>query len=280
MFTVRKMSVKDFSFAVSLTDTMNWDMADEDFEFMTQLEPEGCLVLLDDSEKVGIATTISFGELGWLGNVIVRESNRGRGSGSTLVKHAIEYLKGRGVKTIGLYGYIERIPFYFRHGFVYDSEFIVLKGGKLSASPSAVHLREVGRDDFQDIVALDSLCFGASRRRLLERILLGSGNLCYVYRDGGQMLGFVMAKVYEEMAEVGPLVCARQHEEVAVDLLKAIVSRLKGLEASICVLANEPGMITALKSFGFREDFHLARMFHGPPVVSDCVYVAESLERG
>lgn len=243
------------------------------------LEPEGCFVLLYDSERVGIATTISFDKVGWLGNVIVSESSRGKGGGSMLVKHSIDYLAGKGVETIGLYGYLERIPFYFRHGFVYDSEFIVLEGREFSVFP-AVPLKEAVKDDFQGIITLDRLCFGASRRRLLEPILLGSGNLCYVYRDNGQMLGFVMAKVYGEVAEIGPLGCIGYREEAAIDLLKTILCRLNGLKVSICIPEKESKILTALKKIGFKEDFHLARMFHGSPIVNNCIYVAESSERG
>ena len=38
------MSSADFQFATDLANTMNWNMATEDFEFMTSLEPEGCFV--------------------------------------------------------------------------------------------------------------------------------------------------------------------------------------------------------------------------------------------
>jgi hypothetical protein len=40
MFHVEKMKVDDFSFAVQLANTMNWNMAVEDFEFMAKLEPQ------------------------------------------------------------------------------------------------------------------------------------------------------------------------------------------------------------------------------------------------
>lgn len=91
MFQVKKMTTKDFDFAVRLTDTMNWQLTEEDFEFMLRLEPEGCSVLLHNSRRVGILTTISFDKTGWIGNVIVDEDCRKRGAGSLLVKHAMDY---------------------------------------------------------------------------------------------------------------------------------------------------------------------------------------------
>ena len=279
MFYVRRMTVEDFTFAVKIADTMNWGLAVEDFEFMMKLEAEGCFTLLNDSERVGIATTISYGKIGWLGNVIIDEKSRGKGGGSILVKHSVDFLIGKGAKTIGIYGYLERIPFYSKQGFKFDSEYLVLKGRGFSVSPSS-RIDEATWDDFQRIINLDQLYFGVSRRKLLESIFNGSGNLCYVYKDKGEIVGFIMVKVFSEMAEVGPLVCIRHSGGAAISLLRMALSKLGGLEVSIYVPKKETKILKVLKEFGFKEEFSLARMFHGSPIVSDYVYVAEALERG
>ncbi|MDH5702305.1 MAG: hypothetical protein OEZ12_06000, partial [Candidatus Bathyarchaeota archaeon] len=62
------MSFEDLKFAVQITDQMSWNFVEEDFKFMMELEPEGCFVLLYDSERVGIATAVCFGKIGWFGN--------------------------------------------------------------------------------------------------------------------------------------------------------------------------------------------------------------------
>ncbi len=105
MFKVKTMQPKDFLFATELANTMDWNMAPEDFQFNLMLEPEGCLILFDDSKPLGIATCISYGKVGWFGNLIVKEEARHRKAGSLLVKHAINYLQTKGVETIGLYAY-------------------------------------------------------------------------------------------------------------------------------------------------------------------------------
>ena len=279
MFRIRKMALEDFDFAVRLSDTMNWGLVEEDFEFMTKLEPDGCFVLLHDSERIGIATTISYGQVGWLGNVIVNEKYRQKGGGSLLVKYAIEYLTNKGVETIGLYGYLERTPFYAMNKFQYDSKFLVLRGEGFSA-PTKALLKKAEKDDIQQIVDLDRLYFGASRKRLLEPILLDPENFCYTSTDGARLLGFAVAKVYDRVAEIGPLVCERGYDDIAVDLLKAIIERLEGYEVSLCVPEKESRTLNMLTRYGFREAFPLARMFRGKPVVGNQIYVAESLERG
>jgi len=279
MLKIRKMTPDDFKFAVHITDTMNWKMALDDFEFILKLEPRGCFVLLDDSEKIGIATTISFGKVGWFGNLIVTETHRNKGAGSQLVKHAIRYLASRKVETIGLYAYLDKTPFYRKLGFEYNSEFIVLKGKGFS-SPTKANLRQAKKENTRDIINLDKACFGASRKKLLEPILIDPNNLCYIATEHGHMVGYTLAKIYEDTAELGPLVCKKGRSDAAINLLKANLNNLKKLDANICVPKRESAVLKMLMKSGFKENFRVARMFFKPPMMKDCIYVAESLERG
>jgi len=279
MFHVEKMTLGDLEFAVRLSDTMNWNSVEEDFEFMMSLEPNGCFILFFNSEKVGIATAISFDRVGWLGNIIVSEKYRGKGGGSLIVKNAIQYLTNKGVETIGLYSYIDRIPFYVKQNFQFDSRFVVLKGKGFSTSTKA-RVRIADDNDMQLIFDLDRLCFGGSRRKLLEPILHDPTNLCHVCTDDDRILGFAVAKVSDEVSEIGPLVCRMGYDDVAIDLLKTNLKKLKCREVSLCVSEKESKIINLLNQHGFREDLILAKMFRGTPIINDYIYIAESLERG
>jgi ribosomal protein S18 acetylase RimI-like enzyme len=259
---------------------MDWGLAEEDFRFMIDLEPHGCFVAKENSKVVGLATTISFGEVGWIGNVIIERDRRDRGYGSLLVRHAMDYLKGVGTQTIGLYAYLRAVPLYERLGFKSDVVFEVLEGRPLSP-PCGRDVRKADEKDLDDIFDLDICCFGGSRKRLLERIALKKGNLCYVGWRGDKLLGFVFAKRYSEMAEVGPLVCRIGYEQVSTDLLYAIMGDLTDLKVRICVTKNAELFVPTLKNWGFNELFQVVRMFYGKPVIDrGCLVVAESLERG
>jgi hypothetical protein len=87
-------------------------------------------------------------------------------------------------------------------------------------------------------------------------------------------------KVYTGMAEVGPLICQRGCPDVAVDLLKAALNRVRDLEVITCVPEKESTIRHMLMRRGFSEAFRVARMFYGTPRPNDCIYMAESLERG
>ena len=279
MFQVRKMTEQDFDYAVELTDTKNWNLIEEDFRFMLNLEPEGCFVLLDDSKKIGIIASISLGRIGWFGNLIVEEKYQRKGAGSLLVKRVIDYLTSKSVEVVGLYSYVDAVPFYEKLGFRYDSDFAVLEG-KASTSTVEANIRKVNKEDFEKIVQFDSSCLDTSLRKLLEAIFHKENNLSYFASENGQVLGYVMAKVYESMAEVGPLTCNPEHSDVAIDLVKTVLNRLEGFEVSFCVPKKESAMINFLSNMGISERFHVARMFLKPISLKDCIYIAESLERG
>jgi GNAT superfamily N-acetyltransferase len=273
------MTVDDYAFGVQVTNEIGWGLSSADFEFMMELEPKGCFVLFDGLDRVGIATTVSFGRMGWFGNLIVREKCRERGAGSLLVEHSVKYLKKRNVETVGLYAYVDRVPFYERLGFRCDLEFAVVKGKGFSSSVRA-DIRRVREQDVQEIVDYDCICFGSNRRRLLEPIIKDSDNVCYMSVEDGRISGYSVAKVYRKMAELGPLICRKERSDVAVDLLKATLKSLEGLEVSMCVSRKESAILRMLVASGFKENFRVTRMFLGSHVAEDCIYIAESLERG
>ena len=279
MLQVKQMRPEDFFFATELANTMDWNMAPEDFQFMTQLEPEGCFVLFDDSKQVGIATCISYGKVGWFGNLIVKEEYRDRGAGSLLVNHAINYLLRKGVETIGLYAYPNLTNFYDNLGFRSEEDFSVLHAEKL-ALVTGESLLSVGRQHLHVIEAFDSRCFGGDRQKLLESIILEEGNLSYYTFKGNEVAGYVAATVYETMAWVGPLMCQEGNVDDAVALLKTVFSKLAGLSVYVALPKKETALKDMLSAIGFKEDFSVVRMLFGPNATKNCIYLAESLERG
>jgi GNAT superfamily N-acetyltransferase len=273
------MRAVDFQFATTLANTMNWNMATEDFQFMTDLEPEGCFVAFHGRERVGVSTSISFGKVGWFGNLIVKEKFRNMGVGSLLVRHAVNYLQSRGVRTIGLYAYPNLTRFYSNLGFRLDEDFSVLHAEALGSLTSEA-LPSVRKQQTKAIEEFDSRCFGGDRKKLLESIILEEGNLSHFKSEGDEVVGYVAATVYGKMAWVGPLVCLESKVDVAVLLLKAVLSNLAGKSVYTVLPKKETILADMLFNAGFREDFSVSRMFLGQAVAKNCVYMAESLERG
>ena len=277
---VRQMTVDDLEFAVNITRTMDWNLEKGDFLFMMELEPEGCYVLADDEEKVGIATNVNFGRIAWFGNLIVDKNRRDKGGGSLLVRHSLGYLQEKGVRTLGLYAYIERIPFYERLGFKKDVQYVVLHGKPHSSAVKADLALARTAKEFRDVVNFDSACFGESREKSLGPIISDLDNRCYMHKHNGQVDGYVVAKIYGDAAEIGPLVCPSGRGDLAADLLREIISGLEEREVALFVSEKEAAILAMLEDSGFHESFRLTRMFWGSPLMDRCLCLPESLERG
>ncbi len=283
MFHLKKMTAKDFHFAVKLANTMEWNMTDDDFKFNMDLEPDGCFILRDESKAIGVATCIGYGKIGWFGNLIVEEQHRGQGAGTFLVTQAVNYLRRGGADTVGLYAYPHLVDFYSSVGFKPDADFTVFKADRIlskSSSDSVAKNKALKKESFARVVELDAACFGGSRERLLKRISANRSNKFYAIESNEEIVGFAAAKVYVGMAEIGPLVCDQGHIKLTKDLLRSMLSGLKGSKCYMCLPSTEERLAAVAVEFGFKKKFAVVRMFLGTPVKSDCIYATESLERG
>ncbi len=280
MFHVKKMQPSDFSFAVDIANTMSWNMTVEDFKFNKSLEPDGCFVLLDDSKRVGLATCISYGRVGWFGNLIVKENYRGKGAGSLLISHAVQYLKSAGASSVGLYAYEHLVDFYGKLGFKPNANFSVLKAEAVLCTNNADKVNTASEGNLQGISDFDCRCFGASREKLLKKIICENANPFYVAAEDDCLVGYATAKVYDEMTEIGPMLCLRRYSGHASTLLNSLLDKLEGTTAFMCLPTADTALLDLAAKAGFKKKFGVARMFLGAAIAQDCINLAESLERG
>jgi N-acetylglutamate synthase-like GNAT family acetyltransferase len=192
---------------------MNWELTEKDFTFMMELEPKGCFVALADAKRVGITTTAHFGKIGCIGNVIVDAQYRSKGIGVKLVQEATRYLSDKYATTIALYAYQNTVEFYEKMGFKADYHLIRFTGEGQRSQEKCDNVRAMTQRDLEEAINMDQTCMNWNRERLLRRKFTESGDLCYVARENGKLVGFVMADRYRQ--EIGPLICRTNHDEEA-----------------------------------------------------------------
>jgi len=281
MVKIKNMKHEDFEFALRLTNLMSWDYARRDFEWMTHFEPAGCFVALDSYRRIGITTTITYENLGWIGNVIVSPEHRGRGIGSRLVEHAVDYLRNRSADFIGLYSYPETLQFYNNLGFREGESFLRLsiRGGCGFFEKS----EKMRLEELKGVIELDSKCFGACRKKVLTKIFNEFKELCRVTLVDGKVVGYIMGTKSAAGIEVGPCICHPKYRENALNLLKATLSHVKAKKISMGVPMRKFKLVNKLKEWGFKIDFKVIRMFYKgqtPAMKSNFIFAMESLERG
>jgi GNAT superfamily N-acetyltransferase len=262
MIKISAMEYADLAYAKSLTDIESWGHQESDFRRLLELDPQGCFVAWHEDDRAGIATTISYGQYSFLGNIIVEKQHRGRNIGPTLMQHAIDYLDGKGMKTIELDGVLPAVAMYRRMGFQekYRSLRLVREPTHRFHTPSSVPRCE----EPSALVEFDFRQTGIERQALISRLAaeFPASTFC---------LGTPRLEAYAVVRErthgtlgIGPLVA--QHRAACKTMMQGIVSMFGDRMITIGVPEINKAAVEIMLQHGFRQGTPSLRMFRGPSI--------------
>ena len=216
---------------------------------------------------LGTTVATAYGPLGFIGNVVVDPAARGRGYGKLLMRDAIAWLRGRGVRTVLLDATEDGRPLYRSLGFVGTTHSwvvwqpladIALADGPLPAGTTVTSLAPAR---IARIGMLDRAAFGGDRMGLLAAMLALPKTHGYVAEDaGGAVAGYLIARPLEAPRAgiyLGPVVA--RSPEAARALVMAAARHAREREphattgaASICVAVPGSGTLAveAYRSLG------------------------------
>src|SRR5215475_4319142 len=116
---LRRLQQSDLPAADELRQLAGWNQRPKDWRRLLSLEPDGCFVAVHNGSVVGTVTTTTYGlALAWIGMMLVHPDQRRKGVGTRLMRHAIEYLRGRGIECIKLDATPAGRPVYEKLGFI------------------------------------------------------------------------------------------------------------------------------------------------------------------
>jgi ribosomal protein S18 acetylase RimI-like enzyme len=245
---IRTMTPADLDFASACTEAEGWGAQRGEFEGFYAHTPEGCLVAETDGRPIGICVATPYDGQGFLGMLIVRPEERGRGVGRRLIKYALAYLHGRGVQIIGLDGVLAAVPLYERLGFRKQCRSLRFRGTLIGRAHPA-RVRRMTEADLDAVCALDRLAFGADRSFILERRLAQRPALCLLLEQDGEIRGFALGRRVDGVVSVGPWV-ARPEVERPADLLEAIAAESEGCTLGLGILASNEAAVDAARALG------------------------------
>ena len=132
--SIRPFKDEDIDFAYKLDLMEQWNHTINDIKRVLSFEPNGCFMAEIGGESVGHVFSVSYGRLGWIGFLIVKAEYRRRGTGTLLMKRAMNYLLSRKAKTIKLEAVSKIANLYRKLGFVdeFDSLRFTKTGGKIT----------------------------------------------------------------------------------------------------------------------------------------------------
>ncbi len=263
--------------ALGLLRRQGWAYARRDVVRAVELDPGGNPTATEGGRVVGLALTAFNGSWGFLGAVVVRPADRGRGLGTALVGRAVDHLKDRGADTVGLEAAKEREEFYRPLGFTPVGSTLHMEGslGKLRIPSQGV--RRMLEEDIATVAAFDGPLFGGDRMGLLRRLRQDQPRLAYVGEERGEIWGFILGRGGRTPHRLGPWV-AREGHPRALDLGRAI-----GGSVSLSVPGEDRTVVQDLEASGLEVLATLTRMFIGgrePPQVKGAILATGGPEKG
>ena len=155
----------------------------------------------------GVANLIVNGSSAWIGNVIVNKEFRGNGIGNMLIKKIIDYCYNRDLLSILLIASPEVEKIYKGLGFRRSEEYIYLRGN-LSNPVNSDRIRDMKKEDLQEVLKLDFEVSGENRIAILQEYLSNG----FVYEENNQVEGYFLPDLEE-----GSIIA--RNEEAGLNLL-------------------------------------------------------------
>ncbi|KPJ66664.1 hypothetical protein AMJ44_08065 [candidate division WOR-1 bacterium DG_54_3] len=259
MIEIKTMEHSDIKFAKSLTDIEQWGHLESDFRRLLHLDPQGCFIAWKGNNRVGIATTVSYGDYAFLGNIIVKKEHRGGIIGPRLIQHAVGYLDEKGIKTIELDGVFSAVAMYRYMGFrdKYRSLRLFHKpDGCFDSEKSISYAAPV-----RDLISFDHKQTGIQRSRMLHGLIqeFPTHTFC-VKEERLQAYAIVRERATHALA-IGPLVA----EELTVCdvLLSTILATFKSEFMTIGVPEINTAAVEMMLQKGFGCSSPSMRMYRG-----------------
>lgn len=266
----------DIAFATEMTDVEQWGYLPSDFKRLIEFEPEGCFIGRVDGAPVGIVTSTSYDNFAFIGSLIVKKDSRGGGIGEKLMNTAIDYLTGRGVKTIELDGVFAAASLYRRLGFM--DKYLSLRFAR-EASDDYGELYPCPPELEQDIINFDRQATGLNRGRILSCYFKNKSVSYYAVKEETLRAYALVRKRAGGVFAIGPLVA--DDRMYAESLLLSLLKKYGTRNLEIGVPALNPEIIDLLLENGFRYNLPSLRMYRGPRVDYERnVYGIFSAEKG
>jgi GNAT superfamily N-acetyltransferase len=256
---IRLLFETDIPSAMRLKEAAGWNQTEADWRRLLRLEPNGCFGAIKDGRLVGTTTTTIYGELAWIGMVLVQPAERGQGIAAELMKVALHYLNGK-VDTIKLDATSLGQPVYEKFGFQVESA--VERWVGHSTGRKAQEVMDHGA--VRDVLNLDRIAFNADRSKLLESLI---DDACVppvlVRAVDGALSGYALARTGSKKTYIGPVVA--KDSQVIERLLDQMLSQLPGHDVYIDINRDCIVDTSFLSDRGFVKERDLIRMVKGGP---------------
>jgi GNAT superfamily N-acetyltransferase len=267
MIEIRRMTIDDLPLGLRLTRQAGWNQIDADWRRFIDMEPEGCFVAELDGSPVGTTTTCIFGHrVAWVAMVLVDREFRGKGIGTKLLKHALDYLNTRKIETVRLDATPAGRPIYEKLGFTPEYELARFKGtvdrvGVRKSWWGEPHpTSEAMPGVFSDPIAFDRRMTGTDRTKMLSKLFEEFPEHIRIVRQGSQLEGFITMRPGANATQVGPCIATA---DAGPSLLSDALDRCEGKPVFVDIPLGNECAVEIAQSGGLKVQRCFTRMCWG-----------------
>jgi len=261
---LRALMPADAERGAALSAKIGWNQVESDWRYMLT-NGTGFGRTTADGKLVASAMALSYDGFAWVCMVLVAPDHRGLGMATDLMCRVLDDLAARGVM-----GGLDATPagreVYKNLGFedVYGLKRLWAKRvaplGENGGEKTRATIAPMADADIDEVVAYDSVRFGANRRPLLNH-LRGRAPACsFVARALGRVAGFVMARDGLVATQVGPVVA--EDATTAIALVRHAVGAIAGAIV-IDACDHQMSFVEWCKGVGFVVQRPYVRMLVG-----------------
>lgn len=274
--TEHRLSAEHLAGCLALSESANWNQNEADWRLMLEIG-QGWGVSLADGTLAASTMVLPYGEhFAWVSMVLVLPEHRRMGYATRLLRAALDDLQDRALTPV-----LDATPagreVYHQEGFRDEWGFSRLAAKRVPSQPSIEGGVRAMRDrDWNWILELDSLAFGASRERLLRALAQRLPQAALV----SEGKGFLFGRDGREASQLGPLV-ARDGKTAQALLSQAL--RTVQPPVFLDVVARAPALREWVEARGFWYQRPFTRMVRGAsraPGDEGLVYLVAGPELG
>jgi predicted N-acetyltransferase YhbS len=259
--SIRNMERRDAPKIVQMLASQGWVVDERILQPYFNLDLSTSFVAEVEGRVVGCVNSLIYGEVAWLGNLVVAEPLRRRGIGTALTMAAVKACESKGVRSIVLNSVPEAVTLYERTGF---RGFVQLER---FAGFVERRVGDAERCEVEDLTGLDAKLHGYDRSKVLHSLLDGAN---VVRCRCGDNVGFAAAKMVGSKILVGPILTTQPEERLYLRLLSNVVQPFpKDVHAKLEVPLINPPAMNACATSGLKGTRLNLIMVRGKEIKSD-----------
>ena len=280
LLNITQQDPQALAYAVQQAKQQGWDPGLDDADTMCTADTKGFFLAKLNNHIIACASAVCYdASFAFFGFYIVASAYRGQGYGWQLTQRRLQYV---GDRCVGLDGVLENQSMYAKIGFkkAFISKRHEINTQSLAQQPSdpAVHI--FSDADEKALFRYDRYCFPAARDNFLRAWIHAPHAQCFCYRQGDDILGYVVIRQCYHGYKIGPLFA--DSSSVAQALLLTALQHSNRQTVYIDVPEYNTAAQTLMDGLKTKVHFACARMYRGgqPDVDLMRIYGISSFELG